>query len=157
MKTKLALVTIGLLLASLFAVAIEKEAPVVSGQSLTEFGQYTISFSPEAMKIGDEVLDTYKLVYSELDSPILIGVKKTKKCKNFIVRTEGFEIEYICDKHVFGVKKMNEKYREVNLSMVNERLDNFQYFTQRVITQYPKSEEELLGLIACYFPLLTKE
>ncbi len=157
MKTKLAILTFGLLLVSLFAVAKERGTTVVSGQSLTELGQYTVSLSPEAITIGNEVLNTYQLVYSESDSPVLIGVKKTKKCMNFIVRTEDFEIEYICNKHVFGVKKVNEEYREVDLATVNAMLDNSQYYTQRVISQTPKNEEELLGLIACYFPLLIKE
>lgn len=157
MKTKLAILTFGLLLVSLFAVAKERGTTVVSGQSLTELGQYTISLSPETITIGNEVLNTYQLVYSESDSPVLIGVKKTKKCMNFIVRTEGFEIEYVCNKHVFGVKKVNEAYREVDLATVNAMLDNSQYYTQRVISQTPKNEEELLGLIACYFPLLIKE
>ena len=157
MKTKLAILTFGLLLVSLFAVAKERGTTVVSGQSLTELGQYTVSLSPEAITIGNEVLNTYQLVYSESDSPVLIGVKKTKKCMNFIVRTEDFEIEYICNKNVFGVKKVNEEYREVDLATVNAMLDNSQYYAQRVISQTPKNEEELLGLIACYFPLLIKE
>ena len=157
MKTKLAILTFGLLLVSLFAVAKERGTTVVSGQSLTELGQYTVSLSPEAIIIGNEVLNTYQLVYSESDSPVLIGVKRTKKCMNFIVRTEDFEIEYICNKNVFGVKKVNEEYREVDLATVNAMLDNSQYYAQRVISQTPKNEEELLGLIACYFPLLIKE
>jgi hypothetical protein len=65
MKTKLAILTFGLLLAGLFAVAKEKGSTVISGQSLTELGQYTISNSPKAIKIGDEILSTYQLVYSE--------------------------------------------------------------------------------------------
>lgn len=78
MKTRLALLPFCLLLVSLFTAAKEKGSTVISGQSLTELGQYTISVSPEAIKIGDEALNTYQLVYSESDSPILIGVKKTK-------------------------------------------------------------------------------
>jgi hypothetical protein len=157
MKTKLGILTVGLLLISLFSTAKERGATVISGQSLTEFGQYTISTSNEALKIGDEVLDTYQLAYSESDSPVLIGVKKTKKCMNFIVRTDNFEIEYICKKHVFGVKKVNADYRTVDQAKVDAMLDNFQYYSQRVISQNPKNEQELLGLIACYFPSLIKE
>lgn len=157
MKTRLALLTFCLLLVSLFTAAKEKGTTVISGQSLTELGQYTISVSPEAIKIGDEVLNTYQLLYSESDSPILIGVKKTKKCMNFIVRTDNFEVEYICKKHVFGVTKVNSDYRTVDLAKVNAMLDNFQFYAQRVISQNPKNEEELLGLIACYFPSLIKE
>ena len=157
MKTRLGILTFSLLLMSFFTVAMEKGATVISGQSLTELGQYTISLSSDAMTIGNEVLSTYQLEYSESDTPVLIGVKKTKKCMNFIVRTDEFEIEYICKKHVFGVKKVNEEYREVDIAKVNAMLDNSQYYSQRVISQNPKNEEELLGLIACYFPLLIKE
>ncbi len=157
MKTKHAIVTFGLLLVCLFTVAKEKGSSAISGQSLTELGQYTIDLSPKAMKIGNEVLNTYQLVYSESNSPILIGVKKTKKCRNFIVRTNGFEVEYICNRHIFGVKKVDAKYREVSLVNVNAKLNNYQFYTQRVISQYPKTEKELLGLIACYFPLLLKD
>jgi hypothetical protein len=84
-------------------------------------------------------------------------VKKTKKCRNFIVRTDNFEIEYICNNHVFGVRKVNKDYCAVDASKVNELLDNFQFYAQKVISQNPKTEEELLGLIACYFPSLIKE
>lgn len=76
---------------------------------------------------------------------------------NFIVRTDNFEVECICKKHVFGVKKVNDGYRTVDLARVNAVLDNFQFYAQRVISQNPKNEEELLGLIACYFPSLIKE
>jgi len=31
------------------------------------------------------------------------------------------------------------------------------FFSQRVISANKKSEEELLGLIACYFPVLVNE
>lgn len=157
MKTKLGILVVCLLLVNLFATAKESGTTVISGQSLTEFGQYTISTSNEALKIGDEVLDTYQLAYSESDSPVLIGVKKTKKCMNFIVRTDNFEVEYICNKHVFGVTKVNKDYQTIDPAKVNAMLDNFQYYTQKVISQNPKNEKELLGLIACYFPSLIKE
>ncbi|MDP2337823.1 MAG: hypothetical protein Q8N05_15535 [Bacteroidota bacterium] len=52
---------------------------------MTELGQYTISTSNEDMVIGDEALITYELNYTNSDSPVLIGVRKTKKCMNFIV------------------------------------------------------------------------
>ena len=81
----------------------------------------------------------------------------SKKCRNFIVRADNFEIEYVCKNHVFGVRKVNESYRAVDPSVVDARLDNFQYYAQKVISQNPKNEEELLGLIACYLPSLIKE
>ena len=157
MKTKLGILTACLLLVCLFTTAKGRGTSLISGQSLTELGQYTIDMSSEALKIGNEALKTYQLKYSNCDSPILIGVKKTKKCMNFIVRATNFEVEYVCKKHVFGVKRINKDYQTVSSVVINEMMDNADFFTQQVISQNPKTEEELLGLIACYFPLLIKD
>lgn len=156
MKTKLAFLTFGLLLVCLFTTAKGKGSSLISGQSLTELGQYTISTSAEALKMGGEALTTYELNYTNSDSPILIGVKKTKKCMNFIIHTDNFEVEYVCKKHVFGVKRISKEYQTVSTEVIDKMMNNAQFYAQRVITQYPKTEEELLGLIACYFPSLIK-
>ena len=157
MKTKLAFLTFGLLLVCLLTTtAKEKGSSLISGQSLTELGQYSINTSAESLWIGGEALKTYELSYSNSDSPVLIGVKKTKKCMNFIIRTDNFEVEYVCNNHVFGVKRINKEYQTVSSEVINEMMDNAQFYTQRIISQYPKTEEDLLGLIACYFPSLIK-
>ena len=157
MKTKLGILTMNLLLVCLFTTAKETGNTLLSGQSLTELGQYSIRSSSEALKIGNEALKTYELKYSNSDSPVLIGVKKTKKCMNFIVRANNFEVEYICNKHVFGAKRINKDYQTISTALINEMMDNADFYTQRVISQNPKTELELLGLIACYFPSLIKD
>jgi len=157
MKTKLGILTLSLLMVCLFTTAKETGNTLLSGQSLTELGQYSISSSSEALKIGNEALKTYELKYSNSDSPVLIGVKKTKKCMNFIVRANNFEVEYICNKHVFGAKRINKDYQTISTALINEMMDNADFYTQRVISQNPKTELELLGLIACYFPSLIKD
>lgn len=156
MKTKHIILTLGLLLVCLVTTAIGKGTSLISGQSLTELGQYSISVSAQDLKVGDEMLTTYELKYGNSDSPILIGVKKTRKCVNFIIHTDNFEIEYVCKNHVFGVKRINQEYQTVPSAVINEKIDNAQFYRQQVISQYPKSEEELLALIACYLPSLIK-
>lgn len=156
MKTKNCILTLCLLLTVFFAVAKEKGTSLISGQSLTELGQYNIQASNDAMQVGNEFLKTYELSYSNFDSPVQIGVKKTKMCMNFIVRTDNFEVEYVCNKHVFGVKRVGKEYQTVSTENINKLLNNEAFFHQRVISQNPKTEEELLGLIACYFPSLVK-
>ncbi|MBL7972614.1 MAG: hypothetical protein JNL03_13935 [Prolixibacteraceae bacterium] len=165
MKTKLAFMTLGLLLVCLLTTASERKSSLtlkgksalsISGQSLTDLGQYVISTSDEVLELAGEKVKTYELNYSNGDSPVLIGVKKTKKCMNFIVHTDNFEVEYICNKHVFGVKRIGKEYQTVASDVINEMMNNEQFYKQRVITQNPKTEEELLSLIACYFPSLIK-
>ncbi|MFY9153632.1 MAG: hypothetical protein WAO52_16560 [Prolixibacteraceae bacterium] len=157
MKTTIGFLTGCLLLLGLFTSAEEKKTAIISGESFTEVGQYSISPSSESLNIGDEALKTYELKYANCASPVLIGVKKTKKnCLNFIVRTSNFEVEYVCNKHVFGVKRINKEYQTISCDEIAKMMDNADFYTQRIITQNPRSEEELLGLIACYFPSLIK-
>lgn len=157
MKTKFGILMVCLLLVSLLSEAKVKEPAVVSGQSLTELGDYSISPAVEDLTCGNETFKTYELSYSNMDTPVLIGVKKTKKCMNFIIRTNNFEVEYICNKHVFGAKRISKEYQTVPSEVINEMMDNNHFFSQRIISQYPKTEEELLGLIACYLPSLIKD
>ena len=157
MKTKLAFLTIGLLLGCLVSVAKEKSVSLISGQSLTELGQYTIDRSTEPLIVAGETLKTYKLNYSNNDLRVLIGVKKTKRCINFIIHTGSFEVEYVCKDQVFGVKRISKEYQTVSTDVINGMMNKVQFFAQRVISQYPKTEIELLGLIGCYFPSLIKE
>ena len=157
MKTKLGILTTCLLLVFLLSSAKEKGTAVISGQSLTELGVYSITNSSEALTIDGQALKTYELKYSNTDSPVLIGIQKTKKCMNFIVRTDNFEVEYVCNNHVFGVKRIDKNYQTISTKVINEMMDNADFYTQRIISQYPKTEEELLGLIACYFPSLIKD
>jgi hypothetical protein len=157
MKTKFGILTVCLLLVCFFATAKGIGTALLSGQSLTNLGQYEIRTSANALKIGNEALKTYEIKYENCDSPVLVGVKKGKKCMNFIVRTDNFEAEYACNKHVFGVKRINKDYQTIPSDVINEMMDNFDFYTQRVISQNPKTEEELLGLIACYFPSLIKD
>lgn len=165
MKTKLAFMTLALLLIGWVTTASErgnaltakgKSISSISGQSLTDLGQYVISTSDESLEFAGEVLKTYELNYSNGGSPVLIGIKKTKKCMNFIIHTDNFEVEYICNKHVFGVKRIGKEHQTVASEVINELMNNEQFYKQRVITQNPKTEEELLSLIACYFPSLIK-
>jgi len=158
MKTKIGILALSLLLVSSFAKAEGNGSMSLNGQSLTELGQYSISVSDNPMKIGDEWVKTYQLKYENTDSPVLIGVKKTKKCMSFIVRSDHFEVEYVCNNHVFGVNRIDKTQQTMASGDVSHRLNNNEYFHQQVISQNPKTEKELLGFIACYFPsLITNE
>jgi hypothetical protein len=52
---------------------------------------------------------------------------------------------------------MNKKYRELPEEIFNSKINKVSFYSQRVISQKTKSEDEMLGLIACYFPNLVDE
>lgn len=157
MKTKLFILTICVALVSLGASAKTKDGKALTGNSLTEFGKYTVTVSEVPMIINNEAVKTYDLNYENTNNPVKIGVVQEKECAKYIVRSDEFEIQYSCNKGVFGAKKIESKYRTLPKEEMNEKLDNVNYFAQRVICTNKKSEDELLGLIACYFPALVND
>ncbi len=157
MKTKLFILTICMALVSLGTKAKIRDGQSLSGNSLTEFGKYTIVKSDAPMVVGKEVLETYDLTYENTKEPIRIGLVKDKDCTTFVVRSDEFEILYACNKNVFGVKKMDKKYQELPKEEIDAKMNKVSYYAQRVICQNKKTNDELLGLIACYFPDMVNE
>lgn len=157
MKTKLFILTICVALVSLGASAKIKDGQALTGNSLTDFGKYTVTVSDAPMVINDEVVKTYDLTYEKTANPIHIGLVKGEECTTFIVRSDDFEVQYTCNKGVFGVKKIDAKYQTLPKEEMDAKLDRVSYFSQKVICTNKKSEDELLGLIACYFPSLINE
>ena len=157
MKTKLFLLAIGVALLTLGTSAKIKTGSSLTGNSLTEFGNYTITVSETPMVVNNEAVKTFSLAYENTANPVQIGQVKTDECITYIVRSDEFEIQYTCNKGVFGVKKLEAQYQQLPKEEMEAKLDRVNYFAQRVICQNKKSEDELLGLIACYFPKLIKE
>ena len=157
MKTKLILTVLCVLMVSITSFAHKKGPMEITGNSSTEFGSYQIVMSSNPMVLNNEAVKTYDLTYGNTVKTIRIGVVPSKKCINFIVKSDIFEIEYVCNKGVFGVKKLNSDYLSIKRDVNDGCMNRAQYFAQRIISQNPKTEEELLGLIACYFPQLINE
>jgi len=157
MKTKLFILTICVALVSLGASAKIKEGKALTGNSLTEFGKYTITVSDEPMIIASEAVKTYDLMYENTGNPIRVGLVKEEQCTTFVVRSGDFEIQYSCNKGVFGVKRIESRFQTLPKKEIDAKLNKVNFFSQRVISANKKSEEELLGLIACYFPVLVNE
>lgn len=157
MKTKLFILTICVAVLSLGASAKIKDGQSLTGNSLTEFGKYSIMVSDAPMVINNEVVKTYDLMYENTNNPIRVGLVKEEKCTTYVVRTDDFEIQYSCSNGVFGVKKTESRFQTLPKEEIDAKLDRVNYFSQRVISTNKKSEEELLGLIACYFPQLVNE
>ncbi len=157
MKTRFIILIFSAVLFSLGSSAEGSDGKALTGNSLSDFGRYTIVKSNTPMVVNNVEIETYNLTYENTKNPILVGVVPEKKCTTFIVRSDEFEIQYSCNSGVFGVNKIEDRFRELPKEANEARLNRVSYFSQKVISQYPKSQDELLGLIACYFPSLVNE
>lgn len=151
--TLVGLISAGMLLLSVSLMAAEP----MSGNSNTEFGNFTITPSAEPIMKGKLALETYDLIYDNVKMPVKIGVEQRKNCKNFIVRYPSFEVQYVCNKHGFGVTRIEPGTETVKNVIVDALIDETQFAYQEVILRKAESDEELLKLIACYFPKLMKK
>ena len=157
MKTRILILTICTVLIAVSASAKIKDGRALSGNSLSELGKYKVVNAEVPMVIDDKAVTTYDLTYENASETIRIGLVKDGKCLNYIVRADDFEMQYTCNKGMFGVKKMEKRFQEIPKDEINTKLDKVSYYSQRIICQNKKSEDELLGLIACYFPALMNE
>ncbi len=130
-------------------------AKKIKGQSNTEMGKYEIVESEISIEHKGKTLETYTLCYENCTKKMFIGIEKQKDCKNFIVVIEDMKIIYTCNNGVFGTKKL-PKQKSTSLS-IDDAIDRQQFYYQKVITKKPKTEKELLALIACYYPQLINE
>ncbi len=157
MKTKLGLLAVFVLALSVIASAKIKDGQAMTGNSLSDMGAYTITHADAPIIHDNAVLETYDLVYENANNAVKIGVLEEKKCKTFIVRNDEFEIQYTCKNGVFGVKKLEKRFQEIPEEEMNMKLNRVSYYSQKVICQGKKSQDDYLGLIACYFPELVNE
>lgn len=150
MKTLVEKSRIGLLLVVFFMIGM------LANASSSRFGAFEIKKSQNQMVVNNEKVETYIIQYENLKAPVMVGVYADKKCTHYIVRVEGFEIEYQCKNERFGAAFVNDKYATVNMTAVqkNLNLDNFRY--QKVISTGEKSETYKLNLIGSYLPEIYK-
>ncbi len=129
----------------------------LSGNSNTDLGNYTISISDKEFSVKGQNLKTYLLDYENGEQPIYVSLNHTDNCRNFIVRSKYFEIQYKCKKDKFGVSYLQSKYTSIDPVANIARIDKSEFARQKIITNIQKTDEELMGLIASYLPILLTE
>ncbi len=154
MKTKLTILVMVLFCTIAYG---KSDEAAIKGDSMSSLGEYVITQSNYPLEISGTSFQTHLLKYENAERPIRIGIENKKKCIHFIIKGPNFEIEYICNRGTFGVKKISHQYQEINENINLVVINKEQLDAQQIISQSAKTEKELLGLIACYLPILIKE
>ena len=129
----------------------------LSGNSNTDLGNYTISVSDKEFSAKGQTLKTYLLDYENGEQPVYISLDHSSNCRNFIVKSKYFEVQYKCKKDKFGVSYLQAKYTTLDPIANIDRINKSEFARQKIITNIQKTDEELMGLIASYFPTLLTE
>ncbi len=119
----------------------------------TSFGEYQVS-SQETPTVTKGENNTYIIHYERFDNPITVTVIEGETCKSFLVKTEGFEVQYDCTGSTFGVNYMNAEFASIPKKEMVKKVNRENYLKQRVISTNKHSEYDTVRLIACYLPEL---
>jgi hypothetical protein len=111
----------------------------------------------EDLRLGNSIEKVWKISYSEAETPVTIVLRSVGEVKEYIVRSEFFDVLYVLDKEGFGIRKMPASLKEVPGKITSRVLNKEQLKNQRILTPHKISETYALELIASYLPDLVNE
>lgn len=127
----------------------------LTGNSSTKFGTYQLTPSSNVVIANEVAYKTWNLTYSGIPEKFVVfEVPDVNGNKSFNVRGSFFEISYRVNYNEFGAKLVDQSFRSIPKKEVTKRINAEQLASQEVLVNTPKTEEEYLGLIACFMPLL---
>ena len=140
---------------SSFASVSLAASDTLEGATLSTYGKYTIVPSQQVVVIDNVAYRTWDLTYTGTNKKyqIIYSPGAEGNCC-FIVRGEGFEIQYAKQFSGFGVKLVDPDKRTLRKKEVMSQIDYEKFVNQMILTSNEKSVEEYLGLVACFMPLL---
>lgn len=117
-----------------------------------------IAIAPvENLYLGKSIEKVWTISYSEREKPVTIALRTVATGKEYIVRSEFFEVIYASDKAGFGVKKIHSSLKEVPTEINASVLNKQQMQDQKIITTNNVSDAYALDLIASYLPELLND
>lgn len=126
------------------------------GNTNTPFGMYRIEVNDEPVMLEGEAVSSYRITYENSPISIVVLVDKGKKCKNYIVVSDGLSIMYKCDGKYFGICPIDVKYEKDGCITNDKNIYKANYFHQKILSIGPQEEMGATSLIASYFPYLVK-
>lgn len=111
----------------------------------------------ENLYLGRSIEKVWTISYSREEKPITIALRSVGNSKEYVVRSEFFEVIYASDNDGFGVRKIHPAIKEVPVKITSSVLNKQQMQCQKILTPNKVSEKYALGLIASYLPDLLNE
>ncbi|HPS13713.1 MAG TPA: hypothetical protein PLB87_10580 [Prolixibacteraceae bacterium] len=142
MKTSLMILLLSLI--SIVTLAIKP----ITGDSNTILDQYSIN------QVGENL---YELTYSNSGVAFNIEVCKKKQECCYLLRNGQIEVMYLCSVDGFGLRKMPDNLKKMDVALYRDLIDPNSFQQQSVLCCGRKDQKQALGLIACFFPNTIKE
>lgn len=145
-----------LVIFALFSTSGMANTEQLKGNTLSDFGSYTLTESSNVVVINNVAYRAWDLQYSGSSEKfqVLYSPGSDSQCC-FMVRNDHFEIQYAKKPGGgFGVELLDSDKRSLKKREVMSMVNYDQFVNQTVLTSKDKTVEEYLGLVACFMPLL---
>ena len=106
----------------------------------------------EKQKLAAGVDQAWQLSYNESQDPVMVELYTTRKCKTYVVRTNHFEVAYVCSKKGFGARTVKASERKVPYELTSQVISPEELSRQRTLSSSPVDEKNAVALIAAYLP-----
>jgi hypothetical protein len=140
---------------AMFIANLANAGVTLTGDSHTKLGDYQLSSSTNMLVVDDVAYKTWDLSYTGCNEKYtLFFVPGSSGNCCFTVRGKDFEIRYAIAPEGFGARLVDSQFRTISKKDVMKRINKDQLLSQEILTTNHLSEEEYLGMIACFLPLL---
>lgn len=149
------LILVVAILSSFGTVGYAKDNKTIVGSTMSEFGDYELTPSACCVVIDNVAYKTWELKYTGTDKvyQVIYNPGMKDNCC-FTVRGDNFEIQYARQDDGFGARFVDASCRTINKKTILKQIKQNNLESQKVLTSKEKTEDEYLGLVACFMPFL---
>jgi hypothetical protein len=127
---------------------------VAEGKTYSALGNYRIELDDKSMMINGKEHKPFVITYDNSSFEVRVAVDMDKNCKKYYVISDNLSVQYVSNRHYFGVEKLAQDLEKEGFKTSDAALNRIEYFHQKVITAHQGWRRDNTKLIAAYFPML---
>jgi hypothetical protein len=127
---------------------------VADGKTYSALGNYKIEIDDKSMMINGKEHKPFVITYANSNLEVRVAVDIDKEGKKYYVISDNLSVQYVANKHYFGVEKLDESLEKEGFKTSDAALNRIEYFRQKAITTGENWKRDNTRLIAAYFPML---
>lgn len=140
----------------IFAVSLGTYARkfVAEGKTYSTLGNYKIEIADEFIMLNGKEHKPYVITYENSNLEVKVAVDMEKGVKKYYVISDNLSVQYVSNKHYFGVEKLAPEIAKDGYQTSDAALNRVEYFHQKAITTGMGWRRNNTKLVAAYFPML---
>jgi len=127
---------------------------VSAGDSHSPLGKYKIEVDDNYMMINGSQHKPYVISFENTLMEVRVAVTMEKGCRKYYVLSENLSLQYVSNRHYFGVELLDGELEKDGFSNSTVSLDKEEYFHQKALTGGEQWRRDKTPLIAVFYPQL---